>query len=89
MSISTLVQIKSKRTIELDTSMKSSGIVLTPGMNICQTDLPIDWYQEEFKPYVEEYLALPDRTREHDRRPVWRFAAGAPDSAPFEAGKLR
>lgn len=64
MSISTLVQIKSKRTIELDTSMKSSGIVLTPGMNICQTDLPIDWYQEEFKPYVEEYLALPDRTPE-------------------------
>jgi hypothetical protein len=34
-------------------------------------------------------LALPDRTREHDRRPLWRFAAGAPDSAPFEAVKLR
>ena len=31
-------------------------------MPICQTDLPLDWYQEEFKPYAEEYLALPDRT---------------------------
>jgi quinolinate synthase len=30
-------------------------------MPICQTDLPLDWYQEEFKPYAEEYLALPDR----------------------------
>lgn len=30
-------------------------------MNICQTDLPLDWYQEEFKPYAEEYQRLPDR----------------------------
>ena len=30
-------------------------------MAICQTDLPLDWYQEELKPYAEEYLALPDR----------------------------
>ncbi|TNF26778.1 MAG: quinolinate synthase NadA [Deltaproteobacteria bacterium] len=44
--------------------MRSSGIALTPGMAICQTDLPLDWYQEEFKPYAEEYLALPDRTPE-------------------------
>ena len=28
---------------------------------MCQTDLPLDWYQAEFKPYAEEYLALPDR----------------------------
>jgi hypothetical protein len=34
-------------------------------------------------------LALPDRGREHDRRPVWRFAAGPPDSHPFEAVKTR
>jgi quinolinate synthase len=27
----------------------------------CQADYPLDWYQEEFKPYAEEYLALPDR----------------------------
>jgi len=39
----------------------SSGIVLRPDLPICQTDLPLDWYQEEFKPYAEEYLALPDR----------------------------
>ncbi|PIE16039.1 MAG: quinolinate synthetase [Proteobacteria bacterium] len=44
--------------------MRSSGITLAPGMPICQTDLPLDWYQEEFKPYAEEYLALPDRTPE-------------------------
>lgn len=44
--------------------MQSSGITLRPGMEICQTDLPLDWYQEEFKPYVEEYLALPTRTPE-------------------------
>ncbi len=54
----------SARSVTLDKSMNSSGIRLTPGMAICQTDLPIDWYQEEFKPYVEEYLALPDRTPE-------------------------
>jgi len=39
----------------------SSGITLVPDMPICQQDLPLDWYQEEFKPYAEEYLALPDR----------------------------
>jgi quinolinate synthase len=39
----------------------SSGIVLEPDMPICQRDLPLDWYQAEFKPYAEEYLALPDR----------------------------
>ena len=30
-------------------------------MPICQQDLPLDWYQDEFRPYAEEYLALPDR----------------------------
>lgn len=40
---------------------RSSGIVLRPDLPVCQTDLPLDWYQEEFKPYAEEYLALPDR----------------------------
>ena len=59
-----LVQIKSRRTLDVDRSMQSSGITLRPGMDICQTDLPLDWYQEEFKPYVEEYLALPDRKPE-------------------------
>ncbi|MBL8860224.1 MAG: quinolinate synthase NadA [Planctomycetes bacterium] len=39
----------------------SSGIRLEPEIPICQTDLPLDWYQAEFKPYAEEYLALPDR----------------------------
>lgn len=45
-------------------TIRSSGIHLEPEIPICQTDLPLDWYQEEFKPYAEEYLALPDRTPE-------------------------
>ncbi|MFN0241922.1 MAG: quinolinate synthase NadA [Planctomycetota bacterium] len=43
------------------TRIASSGIQLVPEIPICQTDLPLDWYQAEFKPYAEEYLALPDR----------------------------
>lgn len=31
------------------------------GMNVCQTDYPLDWYQQEFLPYAEEYQQLPDR----------------------------
>lgn len=30
-------------------------------MVICQSDYPLDWYQDEFIPYAEEYQALPDR----------------------------
>ncbi|HVS19698.1 MAG TPA: quinolinate synthase NadA [Planctomycetota bacterium] len=41
-----------------------TGLELRPRVPICQTDLPLDWYQAEFKPYAEEYLALPDRTPE-------------------------
>ena len=41
-----------------------TGITLQPEIPICQGDLPLDWYQEEFKPYAEEYLALPERTPE-------------------------
>jgi quinolinate synthase len=47
--------------MQLDQSIRNSGIRLEPDIPICQTDLPLDWYQEEFKPYAEEYLALPDR----------------------------
>lgn len=47
--------------VEIDRSMQSSGLVITAQMPICQTDLPLDWYQDEFKPYAEEFLALPDR----------------------------
>ena len=48
----------------IDRLFVSSGIRIEPGLPICQTDLPLDWYQEEFKPYAEEYLGLPDRTPE-------------------------
>lgn len=44
--------------------MKRTELLIQPGMPVCQTDLPLDWYQEEFKAYAEEYLALPDRTPE-------------------------
>ena len=46
------------------TTPTPSGLTLEPGVPICQTDLPLDWYQDELKPYAEEYLALPDRTPE-------------------------
>lgn len=42
-------------------ALASSGIRLDPQLPICQTDLPLDWYQREFKPYAESYLALKDR----------------------------
>ena len=44
--------------------LRPAGVTLEPGLPICQTDLPLDWYQPEFQPYAEEYLALPDRTPE-------------------------
>jgi quinolinate synthase len=47
-----------------DPGIHPSGIRLEPDIPICQTDLPLDWYQEEFRPYAEEYLALPDRRPE-------------------------
>jgi len=34
---------------------------VTQDMQICQSDYPLDWYQEDYIPYAEEYLALPDR----------------------------
>lgn len=52
------------RVTTVDRSIRSSGIRLTPGLPICQTDLPLDWYQDAFKPYAEAYLALPDRRPE-------------------------
>jgi quinolinate synthase len=48
----------------LDSSIRLSGLVIQPGMPICQQDLPLDRYQAEFQPYAEEYLALPGRTPE-------------------------
>ncbi len=42
----------------------STGLVLQPTLPICQADLPLDRYEDAFKPYAEEYLALPDRTPE-------------------------
>ena len=41
-----------------------SGLALRPDLPVCQTDLPLDWYSEEFKPYAQEYLALPNRLPE-------------------------
>ena len=50
---------------DVSLEMTSTGIALQADMPICQSDLPLDWYQDEFKPYAEEYIALPDRTPEH------------------------
>ena len=48
-------------TPQTSASGATSGLRLDPDIPICQTDLPLDWYQEELKPYAEEYLALSDR----------------------------
>ena len=41
--------------------MSSNILQILPDMPICQQDYPLDRYQDEFRPYAEEYLALPDR----------------------------
>lgn len=38
-----------------------TGLELAPDLPLCQSEFPLDWYQAEFKPYAEEFLALPDR----------------------------
>ncbi|MCH9757327.1 MAG: quinolinate synthase NadA [Gammaproteobacteria bacterium] len=40
---------------------KKTLMQITQDMQICQSDYPLDWYQEDYIPYAEEYLALPDR----------------------------
>ncbi len=40
---------------------KTSTMQVRHDMSICQADYPLDWYQEEFVPYAQEYQALPDR----------------------------
>jgi len=60
-------------------TVRPSGIVLRPEIPICQTDLPLDWYQAEFKPYAEEYLALKDRTPESVLPWLDRYALPALD----------
>lgn len=45
----------------IETQAIPSHFHLPPDMDLCQSDLPLDWYQEAFIPYAEEYLALPDR----------------------------
>jgi quinolinate synthase len=44
-----------------DAGIAPTGLLLQPEIPICQSDLPLDWYQPELRPYAEEYLALPDR----------------------------
>lgn len=39
----------------------ATQLLYKPDMQVCQDDYPLDWYQQEFLPYAEEYQALPDR----------------------------
>lgn len=39
----------------------ATSLLYKPAMQVCQDDYPLDWYQQEFLPYAEEYQALPDR----------------------------
>lgn len=40
---------------------KKTDLLMQPAMQVCQTDYPLDWYQQEFMPYAEMYQRLPDR----------------------------
>jgi len=42
-------------------SVNKTNFLLQPDQDICQVDYPLDWYQQEFIPYAEEYQQLPDR----------------------------
>jgi len=44
-----------------DEPASAPHIHLEPALPICQTALPLDWYQDALKPYAEEFLALPER----------------------------
>ena len=46
---------------EIEYQPEKGIMPLHQDMTICQSDYPLDWYQPEFAPYAEEYLALPDR----------------------------
>jgi quinolinate synthase len=43
------------------TPTATQELLVKPDMQVCQDDYPLDWYQQEFLPYAEEYQALPDR----------------------------
>ena len=43
------------------TMTSNTNFTIRSDMEICQSDYPIDWYQQEFIPYAEEYQSLPDR----------------------------
>ncbi|MFT3741380.1 MAG: quinolinate synthase NadA [Gammaproteobacteria bacterium] len=46
---------------EYDFSPTATQLHIPADMPLCQTDYPLDWYQNEFIPYAESYLSLPDR----------------------------
>lgn len=48
-------------TISSPVTPSATQHVFKPDMQVCQDDYPLDWYQQEFLPYAEEYQALPDR----------------------------
>ncbi len=60
MSSSKIAAQKTAREPGPEAALPVTGLVLEPDLPVCQTDLPLDRYQEEFRPYAEEYLALPD-----------------------------
>lgn len=52
----------SPNTISENFKIPATGLKLPADMPLCQADYPLDWYQEDFMPYAESYLALPDRS---------------------------
>jgi quinolinate synthase len=58
---------------------RPTGLLLTPDLPLCQTELPLDWYQDELRPYAEEFQALPDRRAETVVRWLERYVRPAQD----------
>lgn len=56
-------------------------ITLRSGIDLCQSDLPLDWYQDEFRPYAQEYLEPPGRALHDPPSPKRRASS---QTAPEE-----
>jgi quinolinate synthase len=60
MTTANLNQAESPCQAALEESRAARALPVTPDIPLCQSDLPLDWYQPEFRPYAEEYFGLPD-----------------------------
>ncbi len=48
-------------TSQTTNNSRKTNYELRPDMVVCQSDYPLDWYQQSFTPYAREYIELPNR----------------------------